>query len=180
MEHVSRNRGKHHNAVLYLQLVRQFHQCLFFQESKLQSTYQDGPPGCIGLAHCSGCITTDDILCSMEHFLKEHALLPSLSIQSLPFKLSKKDPVLLLFDNQESHISVEVLSLGKDNSIHLLTFPPVPWCSSVCTIEACNQEVDWQLDAVNPLSENFNTQNSKAVHVSLSRKAESSKHHSWF
>ena len=67
--------------------------------------YRDGPPGCIGLAHRSGWMSSENFLCSLQHFQKE-------------VKPSKEDPVLLLFDNHESHISIEVVSLCKDNGIH--------------------------------------------------------------
>ena len=75
-----------------------------------ESIHWDELPEFIGFDHCSRWITSENFLCSMEHFLKE-------------VQLSKKDPVLLLFDNYERQTSEEVVSLCKDNNIHHLTFP---------------------------------------------------------
>ena len=81
-------------------------------------------------------MTLQNFLCSLQHFQKE-------------VKPSKEGPVLLLFDNHESHTSIEVVSLCKDNGIHLLTFPPHCshsihpfWlrCFGLCTIQTCHQE----------------------------------------
>ena len=110
---VSAERGENTTMLCFVSAIGQTIPPVFvFPRVKApERMYRDGPPGCIGLAHRSGWMTLDNFLCSMEHFLKE-------------VKPSKKDPVLLLFDNHESHISVELVSLCKDNGIHLLTFPP--------------------------------------------------------
>lgn len=70
-----------------------------------------GPPGCIGSCHKSGWMTKENFLVFLQHFVK-HA------------KPSIIQPVLLLLDNHESHISVEGIQFAKDNGVHLLSFPP--------------------------------------------------------
>ena len=37
---------------------------------------------------------------------------------------SKADPIILVFDNHESHLSIETLIYAKDYGVHLLTLPP--------------------------------------------------------
>jgi hypothetical protein len=39
-------------------------------------------------------------------------------------KPSTEDPVLLILDNHESHISIEAIALAKSNGIVMLTLPP--------------------------------------------------------
>ncbi len=73
-----------------------------------------GPPGCIGCAGRSGSgWMTCDIFSQvyLPHFLK-HA------------KATKDNPVLLILDNHQSHISIDSLSFAKANGIHMLTLPP--------------------------------------------------------
>lgn len=53
-----------------------------------------------------------------ENFLKEIFHFAKFSI------CSKIDPVLLLFDNHESHINIETIQFAKDNVIIMVTFPP--------------------------------------------------------
>ncbi|CAG5025166.1 unnamed protein product [Parnassius apollo] len=56
-------------------------------------------------------MTAKSFLKFMEHFKKHsHA--------------SKDNPVLLILDNHESHVSIEVISYAKSNGITLLTLPP--------------------------------------------------------
>lgn len=70
-----------------------------------------GPAGCIGSCHKSGWMTKENFLIFLQHFVK-HA------------KPSTAQPILLLLDNHESHISVEGIQYAKDNGVHLLSFPP--------------------------------------------------------
>jgi len=70
-----------------------------------------GPSGCIGASHKSGWMTQDNFLIFLKHFVKHsHS--------------ATDHPVLLLLDNHESHLSVDGIQFAKDNSIHLLSFPP--------------------------------------------------------
>ena len=73
--------------------------------------FREGPTGCLGLSHPSGWMTSINFVAAIEHFIKL-------------VKPSKEDPVLLLLDNHDSHVSVELVRLCKDNWVHLLTFPP--------------------------------------------------------
>jgi hypothetical protein len=70
----------------------------------------DGPPGCIASCHKSGWMTKENFLVFLQHFVK-HA------------KPSMTQPVILLLDNHESHISVENIQFAKDHGVHLLSFP---------------------------------------------------------
>ncbi|CAH2007348.1 unnamed protein product [Acanthoscelides obtectus] len=47
----------------------------------------------------------------MEHFKKYS-------------RASKENPVLLIFDNHESHISIDVVNFAKENGITIVTIPP--------------------------------------------------------
>ena len=70
-----------------------------------------GPTGCIGAAHKSGWMASDNITMFIKHFA-EHA------------KPSQDRKVLLLLDNHDSHISIDTLNFAKDNGIVMLSFPP--------------------------------------------------------
>ena len=68
-------------------------------------------PETAGVAHPSGWMTGKNFVIWMEHFIKfSHC--------------SLLNPVILLMDNHDSHISIPTLNLAKSNGIHLLTFPP--------------------------------------------------------
>ena len=71
----------------------------------------DAPVGSDGAAHPSGWMTAPNFLKYMHYFAKHTKPKPS----SL---------VLLLLNNQESHISVAVLNLCKESGTVLMTFPP--------------------------------------------------------
>lgn len=69
------------------------------------------PPGTIGAANLSGWSNEEKFLEYMNHFIKH-------------VKPSKENPVLVVFDNHESHISIPVIELAKSHGIVLLTIPP--------------------------------------------------------
>ena len=69
------------------------------------------PTGCIGAAHKSGWMTSDNFTMFIKPFA-EHA------------KPSQDRKVLLLLDNHDSHISIDTLNFAKDNGIVMLSFPP--------------------------------------------------------
>lgn len=71
-----------------------------------------GAPACtLGLATPTGWMNKELFIDVMKHFIKY-----SYS--------SKGNPSLLIFDNQESHLSVAVLNLAKENGVTILTVPP--------------------------------------------------------
>lgn len=70
-----------------------------------------GPPGCVGTATPSGWMNTATFLQWMNHFIQH-------------VKCSPVEPVLLLLDNHESHVSYDCLDLAKRSGITVLSFPP--------------------------------------------------------
>ena len=69
------------------------------------------PPGTLGLASKSGWMTSELFIQVMQHFINHT-------------KSSKDNPTLLIYDNHESHLSINVLNLAKDNGVNVLTLPP--------------------------------------------------------
>ncbi|XP_076805471.1 uncharacterized protein LOC143449241 isoform X2 [Clavelina lepadiformis] len=69
------------------------------------------PTGSIGRAHPSGCMTAENFLVWMKHFVSH-------------VRPTHEDKVLLLLYNHQSHISLEVIDYAKDRGIVLLSFPP--------------------------------------------------------
>ena len=83
-----------------------------FPRKKFQAHFiRDGPPGSIGTANGSGWIQEDDFVVFLKHFVN-HA------------KPDKDDPVLLILDNHDSHLSIEALNFCKESGIILLSLPP--------------------------------------------------------
>lgn len=64
-----------------------------------------------GSANISGWMNAEIFLDYIKHFAKYA-------------KPSLESPVLLIFDNHESHISIDVITFAKENGIVLLTLPP--------------------------------------------------------
>nr|XP_047132477.1 MFS-type transporter clz9-like [Hydra vulgaris] len=75
------------------------------------SMINGGPPGCVGVANPSGWMNVATFLEWMKHFIQN-------------VKCSPANPVLLLLDNHESHVSIVCLDLAKKNGITMLSFPP--------------------------------------------------------
>ena len=69
------------------------------------------PPGSYGTAHQSGWMTEENFIVFVRHFIKQ-------------VKCTPQNPVLLMMDNHESHISLEILDTAKENGVVVLTFPP--------------------------------------------------------
>ncbi|XP_069675538.1 uncharacterized protein [Periplaneta americana] len=69
------------------------------------------PTGALGLVHKSGWMTAENFL-SVLIFFKENV------------RCSNGNPVLLIMDNHESHLSVEGPDYCKGNGITILTLPP--------------------------------------------------------
>ena len=59
-----------------------------------------GPPGCVGVANPSGWMNIATFLEWIKHFIQN-------------VKCSPTNPVLLLLDNYESHVSILCLDLAK-------------------------------------------------------------------
>ncbi|XP_041377445.1 uncharacterized protein LOC121389863 [Gigantopelta aegis] len=72
---------------------------------------KNGPPGCIGGANPSGWINEELFLGYLKHFIRHT-------------RCSKEKKVLLILDNHETHISLAVIDLAKENGVILLTIPP--------------------------------------------------------
>ena len=69
------------------------------------------PAETLGLATLSGKMTQEMFIRYLAHFAKfSHA--------------SKKDPVLLIFDNHEFHVSLDAINYCRDNGIVMLTLLP--------------------------------------------------------
>ncbi|XP_044764429.1 uncharacterized protein LOC123320994 [Coccinella septempunctata] len=69
------------------------------------------PSGTLGLATPSGWMNSELFVSVIKHFIFHSGS-------------SKLNPTLLLFDNHESHLSIETLNLAKDNGVVILTLPP--------------------------------------------------------
>lgn len=72
---------------------------------------KQAPKGSLGLSYPSGWMTQNNFALAFDHIIKHT-------------RCSKADPILLIFDNHESHIQIEVIRKAKEVGIHLLTFPP--------------------------------------------------------
>lgn len=76
-----------------------------------QHMLNGAPTGSLGLATPSGWMNCELFVKTMEHFI-EHS------------NSNKENPSLLIMDNHESHISIEVVNLAKENGVTILTVPP--------------------------------------------------------
>lgn len=79
----------------------------FFKEHMLTN----GPPGSLGLAHVSGWMTKENFLVALKHFISH-------------VKCSVDDPVVLFFDNHNSHVNLDVVEEARKHGVYLVTFPP--------------------------------------------------------
>ncbi|GFY52851.1 casein kinase I isoform alpha [Trichonephila inaurata madagascariensis] len=68
-------------------------------------------PGTVGTTHISGWSNAKIFVEFLKHFISH-------------VKCSVNQPVLLLLDNHESHVSIEAITLAKEHGIVMLTFPP--------------------------------------------------------
>ncbi|XP_065669168.1 uncharacterized protein LOC136088688 [Hydra vulgaris] len=75
------------------------------------SMLNGGPPGCVGVANPSSWMNCAMFFEWMKHFIQN-------------VKCSPANPVLLILDNHESHVSIVCLDLAKKNGITMLSFPP--------------------------------------------------------
>lgn len=72
---------------------------------------QGSVEGAIGFATGNGWMNSETFPKVLEHFMKH----------SRP---SEKQPVILIYDNHNSHLSLAALELAKKNHVHVLTLPP--------------------------------------------------------
>lgn len=85
---------------------------LIFPRKNWQPRMLDkAPAGSDGAPYPSGWMTVPNFVRFLEHFKKN-------------VRCSKDNQCLVIFDNHESHISVDAINYAKDNGIHLLTIPP--------------------------------------------------------
>lgn len=83
-----------------------------FPRVKFRGSMLNGAPlGSGGSATSSGWMNTDTFLMVMNHFIKYS-------------KSSPGNKTLLIYDNHESHVSIAVIKLAKENGVILLTLPP--------------------------------------------------------
>lgn len=85
---------------------------MVFPRKKLNVKMTQGaPPGTLGLVSKSGWMTAELFPDVMKHFVKFS-------------NSSKENPSLLIFDNHESHMSIEAINIAKENGVTILTLPP--------------------------------------------------------
>lgn len=80
---------------------------VFFKDSFLVGA----PPGSIGFASKSGWMTKEIFVEVVKHVQKHTSS-------------SKENPILVLLDNHETHVSIDLIKFCRKHGIVLLTFPP--------------------------------------------------------
>lgn len=85
---------------------------MVFPRKKINPRMTSGAPaGTLGLVSDSGWMTRELFPSVMRHFIAHTSS-------------SLDNPSLLIFDNHESHLTIEGLNLAKDNGVVILTLPP--------------------------------------------------------
>lgn len=79
----------------------------FFKDAFLSGA----PNGSIGFAAKNGWMTQEIFLEVMKHVQKKTCA-------------STENPILIILDNHESHISINLINFARENGIVMLTFPP--------------------------------------------------------
>ncbi|KAK9681274.1 DDE superfamily endonuclease [Popillia japonica] len=69
------------------------------------------PSETLGLVSTSGWMTSELFPSVMRHFISHS-------------NSSKDNPSVLIYDNHESHLTIETLNLAKDNGVTIVTLPP--------------------------------------------------------
>lgn len=83
-----------------------------FPRKNMQSSFLDNASsGTVGFANDSGWMCQPEFVRYIRHFIK--CVRPSID-----------QPVLLLMDNHQSHLSVDALDMAAANGVHILSFPP--------------------------------------------------------
>ncbi|XP_065674145.1 uncharacterized protein LOC136091088 [Hydra vulgaris] len=68
-------------------------------------------PGSVGTANIFGWMVESTFMELFNHFIKS-------------VRPSKANPVLLILDNHETHMSINFINLASDNDVIVLTIPP--------------------------------------------------------
>ena len=85
---------------------------LIFPRVHFKEYFLNGAPiGSKGNSNPSGWMSSENFLSFLKHFC-------------IHVKPSKDQPVLLLLDNHESHLSINAIDYAKENGITMLSFPP--------------------------------------------------------
>lgn len=86
--------------------------CMIFPRVHFKSHMINGaPPGTLGLATPNGWSNSDKFEDFLNHFIKH-------------VRPNNDNKVLLIMDNHESHLSIKIIELAKQNGIVMFTFPP--------------------------------------------------------
>lgn len=76
-----------------------------------QHMIHGAPPNTLGLANQSGWMTSELFPEVIDHFIRHtHS--------------TKQNPTLLIYDNHESHLSIDALKRAAENGVTILTLPP--------------------------------------------------------
>ncbi|XP_065673871.1 uncharacterized protein LOC136090823 [Hydra vulgaris] len=81
--------------------------CVHFKDYFLRNSI----PGSVGTANKSGWMVESTFMEWFNHFIKS-------------VRPSKANPVLLILDNHETHMSINFIDLASDNGVIVLTIPP--------------------------------------------------------
>lgn len=85
---------------------------LIFPRVRFKDFFLKGAPaGSLGLANRSGWMSSELFLLALEHIVRHT-------------KCSMEEPILLILDNHESHVSISTINKAKESGVILLTFPP--------------------------------------------------------
>lgn len=84
---------------------------IFPQKNFKDFMLKGAPVGTIGGANPTGWSNEDLFYQFFQHFIKYS-------------RANKDNPVILLLDNHESHISVQTIELAKQNNVTMVTFHP--------------------------------------------------------
>lgn len=83
-----------------------------FPRKRFQQHMMTGAPdGSLGLVTDNGWMTSEKFVSVMEHFVKH-------------VQPSERNPVVLVLDNHESHLSLQALTYAKENHVHIITLVP--------------------------------------------------------
>lgn len=86
--------------------------CMIFPRVHFKTHMINGaPPETLGLATPSGWSNSDKFEDFLNHFIKH-------------VRPTNDNKVLLILDNHESHMSIKIIELAKNNGIIMFTFPP--------------------------------------------------------
>lgn len=85
---------------------------MVFPRKKFKQIMLNGaPPGTLGLANPSGWMTSELFLDVLKHFIGHT-------------NTTKENPSILIYDNHESHVSLEIAETAKKSGVLIVTIPP--------------------------------------------------------